>query len=838
MTTALVIHGHFYQPPRENPWTEMIDREASARPFHDWNERIHRECYRPNAYARIFDAYGRIERIVNNYANISFNFGPTLLCWLERQHPATYWRIVEADRASVATRGGHGNAIAQGYHHVILPLCNARDQRTQVRWGVGDFRRRFGREPESLWLPETACNDETLGVLIEEGLKYVILSPHQAERVRPIGASAWQSVIDGGVNPSVPYKYFHRDGSGRSIAVFFYDGMISKSIAFDGLLASSRMLIDRCERAASGGAPLVHIATDGESYGHHFHFGDRCLAYALEAEAAAHGFRVTNYGEFLAENPPTLEAEIKQGPEGEGTAWSCAHGVGRWTRDCSCHAGAQEGWNQKWRTPLRAALDFLRDDAASKFEDAGDGLLRDPWAARDDYVELLVHPTKTAREEFLRRHGAGDLDAAKQTRALTLLELQRHAMVMYTSCGWFFNDISGLETVQVLRYAGRALELLDELNLGAPRDEFLEILAGAESNVRGVGNGADIFRRAVERSRVTPPRVAAHIAISNFLDHTDDNDPSGEAAGYTYQTRNFRKLRQGRLMLATAQLSLDSNATGRPYSYALAAMHFGDVDYYCALKPSAGEGLEEATEKLWTQFRRASLPVMLRLAQQLFGPDEYGIEHLLPQGRQRLSEAVFGSMVERYTEQYEFLYEENRRVIEVLQEAGFELPAELRAAAEFTVARRFERELREQLAGEGPGDYSKAFELADEAARLGYRIKRPAIDHLFEETVTRLVGFTALHPSLASFQSALMLIALAKRLNLEANLERAQEAIYEALRGGAPASGEMRKLALVLGLSPRIAPPGARPSLGTADLPSIEAILSEATGGQGEAQPV
>ena len=384
MTTALVIHGHFYQPPRENPWTEMIDREPSARPFHDWNERIHSECYRPNAYARIVDSYGRVERIVNNYADISFNFGPTLLSWLERQHPVTYWRIIEADRTSVGTRKGHGNAIAQGYNHVILPLCNARDQLTQVRWGISDFRQRFGRQPESLWLPETACNDATLGVLIDEGLGYVILSPHQAERVRPLGASAWQSVIDGSVNPTVPYKYFHRDGSGRSIAIFFYDGQISKSIAFDGLLASSHMLIDRCERAAAGGAPLVNVATDGESYGHHFHFGDRGLAYALEVEAAAHGFRVTNYGEFLAENPPTWEAEIKQGPEGEGTAWSCAHGVGRWTRDCSCHAGAPEGWTQKWRAPLRAALNYLRDEAARAYAEQGGELFRDPWRARDD----------------------------------------------------------------------------------------------------------------------------------------------------------------------------------------------------------------------------------------------------------------------------------------------------------------------------------------------------------------------------------------------------------------------------------------------------------------------
>jgi alpha-amylase/alpha-mannosidase (GH57 family) len=492
MTTALVIHGHFYQPPRENPRTERVEREASAHPFHDWNERIHSECYRPNAYARIGE---HPARFVNNYARISFNFGPTLLSWLARAHPDTYARIIEADRTSAVERDGHGNALAQGYNHVILPLCNERDLRTQVRWGVRDFSARFRRAPEALWLPETACDDRTLGVLIDEGLRYVILSPHQAARVRPLGAQAWQNVEGGdGADPSVPYKYFHRDGSGRSIVIFFYDGRISQAIAFGGLLSSSRALVERCVSAARGGrAPLVNVATDGESYGHHFRFGELCLAYALEEEAAAHGLRVTNYGEFLDGHPPLWEAEIKAG---EGSAWSCVHGLGRWTRDCGCRTGAREGWNQRWRTPLRAALDFLRDDAADKFETAAGELLRDPWEARNDYVELLVAPSASSTE-FLARHASRFLSERERVRALRLLELQRHAMTMYTSCGWFFDDISGLETVQVLRYAGRALELLDELGFDAPREPFLEILAGAQSNVAGAGNGADIFRREV-----------------------------------------------------------------------------------------------------------------------------------------------------------------------------------------------------------------------------------------------------------------------------------------------------------------------------------------------------
>lgn len=801
MTTALVVHGHFYQPPRENPWTDMIEREPSAQPFHNWNERIHSECYRPNAHARIVDSRGRVERIINNYANLSFNFGPTLLKWLERHHPHTYRRIVEADRASVRRRSGHGNAIAQGYHHVILTLCNERDRRTQIRWGMADFRHRFEREPEALWLPETAANSETLDALIEEGLTYVILSPHQAERVRPIGGKVWQSVIDGQVDPTVPYKYFHRDGSERSIAIFFYDGMIAKAVAFDAVLASSHTLLDRFERAVSTTTQLVNIATDGESYGHHFHFGDRCIAYALEVEAGAHGFQVTNYGEFLAAHEPTMEAEIKEGPEGEGTAWSCAHGVGRWSRDCSCHAGAPEGWDQKWREPLRSALDFLRDAAALKFETAAGDLFTDPWATRDAYVELLVDRTHP-REEFLRRHAKKSLSAAEQIRALTLLELQRSAMVMYTSCGWFFNDVSGLETVQVMRYAGRALELMEELELDPPRAQFLEILSEAGSNERDAGNGADIFRRTVEASRVTPQNVAAHIAMTGLADR-GNGEQAGEVAGYEYRKKDFQEQSDGRLTLATGHLALRLAATGKQFDYALATMHFGDADYYCALKPYAGEAhFSASTGRLWTNFRTASLPVMLRLAQEEFGPEEYGLEHLLPQGRQRLSDLVFGSMVEQYVEQYEFLYEKNRRVIEILQGAGFKLPKELRAAAEFTMSRRFEAELHTQQQRPDGGDYQKALEIADEAARLSYSINRTIINRLFEETMTQTARRAVDNPSAENLRTALTLIAAAKKLRLEANLEHAQEVVYEALQTRSSVSVEMRKLAIKLGLAP------------------------------------
>jgi len=514
----LIIHGHFYQPPRENPWTGQIDPEPSARPFHDWNERIHAECYGPNSAVNLPATQAGADLTVNNYANISFDFGPTLLWWLEREHPQTYARIIAADRQSVEKHGGHGNAIAQAFNHAILPLCNERDRRTQVHWGLADFRYRFGRDAESMWLPETACNDEVLGLLIDEGLRFVILAPQQVKRSRtaipacPDPASPdreWQSVSDGAFDTSIPYRYLHRDGSGRSIAVFFYDQEISHAIAFAQALSSSTSLVQHFARRTQQAKSLVNVATDGESYGHHHKFGDLCLAHALEFEAPAQGFTIMNYGEYLELHPPAMEVEISNGAAGEGSSWSCTHGVDRWIRDCGCHTGGEAGWNQSWRGPMRDALDYLRDQASVYFESSRGELFLDPWAARDEAIALILEQTKS-REEFLRRHAPRPLTRDQEQAALLFLEMQRQLLLMYTSCGWFFNDISGIEPIQVLKYACRAIEIIDQLELPSPRRQFLAILAAAKSNRPELGNGADIYERLVEPLSRLAHTVGAH----------------------------------------------------------------------------------------------------------------------------------------------------------------------------------------------------------------------------------------------------------------------------------------------------------------------------------------
>jgi alpha-amylase/alpha-mannosidase (GH57 family) len=492
---ALIIHGHFYQPPRENPWTGILEAQPSAAPFHDWNERVHSECYGPNSAVTIVDSATGKERVVNNYANLSFNFGPTLLSWLEENHPETYDCILEADRLSATQHGGHGNAIAQAYGHAILPLCNERDLLTQIRWGLADFRRRFRREPEALWLPETAVNDDVMSALIDEGLRFVILAPHQAARVRGPGAVDWEEVSEQTIDTSIAYRYSHRDDSERSISVFFYDGSTSRAIAFEVLLKSSRDLIDRF--ASAGARDLINIATDGETYGHHFKFGDICIAHALEVEGPARGFRITNYGAYLDQHPPVIDVEINNGPQGEGTAWSCLHGVGRWIRDCGCHTGGAPGWNQSWRAPLRQALDFLRDENAAHFEATRGSLFLDPWQARHESIALILDPNQV-REQFLYNQAGRWLSMDELWRALAYLELQRMLLLMYTSCGWFFNDISGIETIQILKYAGRAIDLMSQLGLPSARERFLEILSEAKSNRPEMGDGADIYRQFVE----------------------------------------------------------------------------------------------------------------------------------------------------------------------------------------------------------------------------------------------------------------------------------------------------------------------------------------------------
>src|SRR3954447_11340043 len=519
----LCVHGHFYQPPRENPWLGVVETQDSAAPYHDWNERITRECYAPNTRARLLDGRGRIVNLLNNYAWISFNFGPTLLHWMAEAAPEVLAGIVEADRLSRERRGGHGNAMAQVYNHIIMPLASEHDKRTQVLWGIADFRHRFGREPEGMWLAETAADVDSLEALAEAGITFTILAPHQARRWRRIGDQEWPAP-NGGIDPSRAYRCTLP--SGRSIALFFYDGLVSRDVAFERLLDSGEKFLARLLHGfdpAREHAQLMHIATDGESYGHHHPHGDMALAYVLRQLSQDPEIRLTNYGEYLELHPPEWEVEIH-----ERSAWSCAHGVGRWNSDCGCKTRGD--WHQRWRGPLRRAFDQLKDQLDHLFRTRGRECFPDPWEARDAYIDVILDRSPRSVRQFLRHHGHPELDGSQVQDALRLLEAQRNGMYMYTSCGWFFDEISGLETTQCLHYAARAIHLAKHFRRDFEK-RFVQTLKAAPSNLPLFKTGRGVWEQLVHPAVIDLDRVLAHYAISLMF---PDRDATPTQSRYSF----------------------------------------------------------------------------------------------------------------------------------------------------------------------------------------------------------------------------------------------------------------------------------------------------------------
>jgi alpha-amylase/alpha-mannosidase (GH57 family) len=662
---SIVIHGHFYQPPRENPWLEAVEVQDSAAPFHDWNERITAQCYAPNTAARRVDNANRILDIVDNFERISFNVGPTLFAWLDRHAPAVAGAIVAADRASVATRGGHGNALAQVYNHQIMPLATRADKVTQVRWGLEDFRLRFGREAEGMWLPETAADDETLEVLAEAGVRFTVLAPDQAARVRPLTGGEWNEVGPA-IDPSRPYLW--RGPRGLSLALFFYDGPISRAIAFEHLLERGEKLVARLLSAFSEARDwpqIVHIATDGESYGHHSRFGEMALAAALQILADDETVEVTSYGAFLAAHPPTHEAQIRQ-----RTSWSCAHGVERWRADCGCRVRGD--WHQRWREPLREALDWLRDLTDAFYASRAGVHLRDPVAARDEYVRVILDRSPAQLEAFLAAHQRAPLDAAARLETRRLLELQRNRLLMYTSCAWFFDEISGLEPVQILRYAAMTLQYLRELGGGHHEPEFVKRLAAAPSNVAEYGDGGEVHRRLVAPVMVDLRRVVAHYAITGlFTDHPED------AEVYAYRVVRLEEARDsaGGTALRIGHVRAESQITGDQWEGVYALAHFGGHDVTCALRAWEGPAAyDRVRDDLRARFVRASLADIVRGLDEHFPGEPFALPDLFLDERRGVLARVIASVLDKHEETYRAIWEENRKLVRYLREADAPIP--------------------------------------------------------------------------------------------------------------------------------------------------------------------
>lgn len=712
MTRHLCIHGHFYQPPRENPWLETVEVQESAYPFHDWNERVTSECYAPNASSRLLDDEGWIIGIVSNYARISYNFGPTLLAWLERARPDVYQAILAADAASRQRFAGHGSAIAQAYSHAILPLCNERDKLTQVRWGLADFRHRYGRDAAGMWLPETAADTASLEILAAEGVAYTILAPHQAEAVRPEGETEWRDVGGARVDPRRPYLV--RLPSGRSITVFFYDGPVSQAVAFEHLLSNG----DKFKARLMGpfgdedDGQLVHIATDGETYGHHHRHGEMALSYALREIEADPDVVLTNYGEYLAKHPATWEARII-----DGTSWSCAHGIERWRSDCGCSTGGHPSWNQQWRAPLREALDWLRDELAVLYEEHASPLLPNPWEARDAYVQVVLDRSPKALEAFMAKYGRGKMTDAEQTRALELLELQRHAVLMYTSCGWFFDELSGIETIQILRYAGRAIQLAQDLTDSGVEHGFMERLSRARSNVPDNGDGADLYERLVAPAAIDLNALVAHYAVSSLF---SDYEERTRVHAFLVDQLAFDVRRLGRNKIAVGKVKVTSEVTREKRVLSFGIIHLGDHNLSGGVREFQGDDdYEVMCDEVLGAFGRADMPEALRLLDKHFLELTYSLRSLFRDEQGRVLDQIVGTAMQDAEGLSGRLYEAHSPLLRYLATLDFPMPEPLRRLADFVLNTTLRRELlRHQL------DPRRIRTLLDEADGVGTDLDR------------------------------------------------------------------------------------------------------------------
>jgi alpha-amylase/alpha-mannosidase (GH57 family) len=773
----ICIHGHFYQPPRENPWLETVETQDSAAPYHDWNERICAECYATNGAARIVNVKNQIMRIVNNYARISFNFGPTLLSWLKENAPRTYRMILDGERRSRKSYKGHSSAMAQVYNHIIMPLASTRDRVTQIRWGIADYEHHYGIRPEGMWLAETAVDSDSLELMAQHGIKFTLLAPSQCKRVRPMKdeGGEWTDTPGSGVDTTHPYLV--RFESGVSIAVFFYNGAASRAIAFEGLLNSGENFAGRLKAGFKDGAQpqLVHVATDGESYGHHHRHGEMALAYALRLLEADRTVKLANYGSFLEQFPPEYEAEIV-----DDTSWSCVHGVERWRSNCGCNGG-KPGFNQLWREPLRQALDELRDAVSLLTEQEGGALFKDVWAARDGYIEVILDRSTESADRYFRAHESHILSEPERVRAIELMEMQRHTQLMYTSCGWFFDDISGIETVQIIAYAARVLQLARVL-FGAQAEglepAFLARLAEAKSNVASAGDGAQIYKACVTTMELGLEQVAAHYAISSiFSSYAEETDL------FCYHVRriSYDIYTSGRGRLALGRAHIASAITGEQQSFSFSVLHFGDQNITAAVKAydeADGPEFEAFAAKAAEHVQRAYFPEVIRLLDSYYGRVEYSLTSLFRDEQRRIVQMILNTTLWDIENTLTTIYEDHASLLHYLSQAGLPKPPALTLAAGFAVNAGLRRALETDQVDQAQLRSFMALAKAD-----GVPLEIATLSYIADQRMKRaMVELQMSSGSLEMLDRALVMARTLIELPFELNLWQAQNIWYEILR--------------------------------------------------------
>ncbi|MBL0058039.1 MAG: DUF3536 domain-containing protein [Elusimicrobia bacterium] len=784
MDRFLCVHGHFYQPPRENPWLEDIEVQDSAHPYHDWNQRITAECYGPNAASRVLDGNGRIVEIVDNYREISFNFGPTLLSWMERKQPEIYQRIIEADRASRATRSGHGNAIAQVYNHLIMPLASPRDRDTQIKWGIRDFERRFGRLPEGMWLAETAVDSATLEALADHGIKFTLLSPTQARAIRPVRRTGdrpdggdpptggeWGDVSGGRIDPSRPYLW--RSPSGAQMAIFFYDAPISHAVAFEGVLASGDVFAARLLSGFSAdrkGPQLMHIATDGESYGHHHRFGDMALAIALKRIRESGAAQLTNYGEFLEKNPPEWEVQIH-----ENSSWSCAHGVERWRSNCGCRLGGHGHWTQEWRTPLRESLNRLSETLDDVFEKRGGEYLREPWLARNHYIDVVLDRSPESLKRFFDTHSVRPLSESAQTDSLRLLEMQRQRLLMFTSCAWFFDEVSGLESTTVLTSAARALQIAAAYPEGARLEvEFIAGLAAAKSNLPEIGNGAVVYERYVKPVSADLPRIASHQALKALWREEKDR---GTVYCFDYEFGDRRTERAAGTALSVGQIRVRSQITREVLDAAYAVLHLGGHDFYCVLRASPDMArFRPVLQRLVEVFTTGSMTEVLSLFAQNFEPRVFDLQDLLVEERRHILSAVIEDILARFEGTYRLLVDENKKLMTYLLKACYPMPHAFRLALESVLGRDLHLSLTEFQKDESRTGLLKR--VHGDAHMFNVVLNWAGVGQIVQHRLEAHMDLLSKEPTIERGRQCLALLDLTDELELPLSLWAAENAYF------------------------------------------------------------
>lgn len=774
----LAIHGHFYQPPRENPWLESIELQDSASPFHDWNQRINSECYSPNTVAKIVDSRNKILDVVNNYKYISFNFGPTLLSWMEEHSPLAYERVIKADIDSVGEHDGHGNAIAQVYNHMIMPLADEKDKQTQVVWGIKDFETRFGRRPEGMWLAETAVDDDSLRVLVENGIRFTILSPYQALKVRKINDGNWSDVSWGNIDPARAYRYYIKSDPDKYIDLFFYDGAISKSVAFDEILRDGNKFIRRLKEGVSENRnypQLVNIATDGESYGHHTKFGDMALAYVLKVRAKEEGFTIVNYAQYLDKYPSEYEVDIKQ-----SSSWSCFHGVGRWKEDCGCSTGGHPGWNQKWRKPLRDALDFLRDELAVIFEKEGIKYFKNtPWDVRNAYIDVILDRSELTIKKFQNDNFIKNLSTDQKVKAMELLEIQRQAMLMYTSCGWFFSEISGIETTQIMKYAARAMQLAQDFSAKDLETRFLEILSEAKSNFSEFGSGKDIFERFVKPSIVTTKQVASLWAISSLYRSIEDEE---DIYCYKIRQRAYKHVQKGTSKLVIGHIELQSNITLQKSNLIFALVQFSDGDFHCSIKEFSDDNEYLNIQKeLFRIFMLSPLTEIIRALDEYFGQEYFTIKDIFIDERRSILQTMLKGRMGKFAQTYQELFEEGKSSIYHLQNLGLNIPDEFKIAAGFTLSRQFNDLIMNSSGFIDNNIIQQAMDINFEAKKIGIEIDKSSTDKIFAQKISQNISRLAQSLEIQQAEATLELFDHMEKLELTVDISEAQNIYFNRI---------------------------------------------------------